>query len=84
MTARLDATLLAVRQTHMRWVRRLAFAQAQQVTGRMRRKYNSIPGMQGQGITLDGAALVQEGVQLWEKTCNDMMKSRHGFAPTMG
>jgi hypothetical protein len=84
MTARLDATLSTVRQTHMRWVRRLAFAQAQQVVGRMRRKYTSIPGMQGQGITLDGAALVQEGMQLWKDTCNDMMKSRHGFAPTMG
>lgn len=55
------------------WVTKATLALSKQTLGRVRSKYGSIPGPAGEGITLDGPALLEEGRAEWEWLLNDAM-----------
>jgi hypothetical protein len=83
VTARLDAALASVPSRHHHWVRSLSLAQAMMIVGRMRRKYGTLPGTD-RDIQLDGAAMVSDGMALWEKTVGNMTKASPHFVPVIG
>lgn len=83
-TERLDAALLGVRPQHLVWIRKLAFAKAKEILGYMRRKFQGIPGADKQQINMDGNDLVREGVDLWERTMKDLLRSVPLITPSLG
>ena len=55
------------------WITKATLALSKQTLGRIRSKYGSIPGPAGEGITLDGPTLLEEGKAEWEWLVNDAM-----------
>jgi len=89
-----DIDYMNVNSTGKRWIRQYTLAVCMETLGRIRRKFSSIP-IPNNEITLDGDALVQEGLEkqqelkdelkeMLEKTNNaEMMKSDAEVAEAM-
>ena len=65
-TVRLDRTLKNLPSNHMRWIRDGSFFKAKMVLGRMLRKYDKVPTIDGDSVSLDGNALYEEGKEDWD------------------
>lgn len=55
------------------WVMKTTLALSKMTLGIIRSKYQNIPGPAGNGVTLDGQTLYQEGQQEWEWLLNDII-----------
>lgn len=84
-TGQLDSILTLIKDHHITaWIRRLAFAKTKEMVGYQRRKYGGVPGSDKQTLQMDGADLIREGLDLWDKTFRDMFQSAPNIPPTMG
>jgi len=66
------------------WVGKATLALSKMTLGTIRSKYQSIPGPAGEGISLDGQTLYQEGQQEWEWLLNDIITRSEPLSLSIG
>jgi len=66
------------------WVGKATLALSKMTLGTIRSKYQSIPGPAGEGISLDGQTLYQEGQQEWEWLLNDIITRSEPLSLSVG
>jgi len=66
------------------WVTKATLALSKQTLGMVRRKYSSIPGPAGEGISLDGQILLDEGKAEWEFLLNDAVQRGEPLSFSVG
>lgn len=81
-SGRLDATLRLVPEANIHWIRKLSLAKSKEIVGLMRRKFGGVPGTDKQVVQMDGAELVREGREEWDKVLRDIYRSSPGLPPS--
>lgn len=66
------------------WVTKATLAQSKVTLGAVRGKYSSIPGPAGEGITLNGDAMKEEGKTEWEQLILDIINRSEPMGFSIG
>lgn len=83
-TERLDEALSGIPNGHMRWIRGGTVAKAKQILGRMLRKFDRIPTIDGESVSMDGGDLIREGKEEWDRVAEEIKNSEPEPAPILG
>lgn len=78
----LDMALSLIPENHtFIWIRKLALADSMKKLGRIFSRYESIPGVDGKDIRLNGPALLDEGKEIWDDTLLKVRLSAVSLVP---